>query len=269
MRAIVALSAASVLIVPGIVPGAPAAAQTVEPRVHVAHAIAMHGAPKYGPDFAHFDYVNPDAPKGGEIRYGVRGTFDSFNPYVIKGNPAAGGGAESLLTASADEPFTKYGLIAETVEWPEDRSWVAFTLRPEARWHDGRPITVEDVIFSLEILKKEGNPFFRFYYASITGAEKVGPRKVRFSFAEQNNQELPLIAGEIPILPRHYWRAGSSTRRPWSRRWSADPTGSPTSRRDATWCWSASRTTGARTSPSTPARTTSGGSATSTSSTTR
>jgi microcin C transport system substrate-binding protein len=174
--------------------------------IHTGHAIAMYGEPKYGPDFTHFDYVNKDAPKGGTIRLGAVGTFDSFNPYVIKGNPAAGAGAETLLVASEDEPFTKYGLIAETIEWPDDRSWVAFTLRPQARWHDGRPISVEDVIFSLETLKAKGQPFYRFYYGTIDRAEKIGERKVKFFFKEAGNRELPLIAGEMPILPKHYWQ---------------------------------------------------------------
>ncbi len=180
----------------------PAAAETI----HAGHAIAMHGEPRYGPDFAHFAYVDPAAPKGGALRLGVTGTFDSFNPYIIRGNAAAGVGAETLTVASADEPFTRYGLIAEWIEWPEDRSWVTFTLRPEARWHDGTPITVEDVIFSLETLKTKGQPFFRFYYGTIERAEKVGERRVRFVFSEAGNRELPLIAGEMPILPRHYWQ---------------------------------------------------------------
>ena len=177
----------------------------IERQFHSGHAIAMFGEPKYGPDFPHFDYVNPDAPIGGTIRLGAAGTFDSFNPYIVKGNPAAGAGAETLLVASEDEPFTRYGLIAETIEWPEDRSWVAFTLRSEARWHDGQPITVDDVIFSLETLKTKGQPFFRFYYGTIDRAEKVGDRKVKFFFKEAGNRELPLIAGEMPILPKHYW----------------------------------------------------------------
>jgi microcin C transport system substrate-binding protein len=181
----------------------PAAA--AEPVVHSAHAIAMYGEPKYGPDFKHFDYVNPDAPKGGTLRLGAAGTFDSFNPYIIKGNPAAGSGAETLTVASEDEPFTQYGLIAETIEWPDDRSWVAFTLRPEARWHDGEPITVDDVIFSLDTLKTKGQPFYRFYYGTIDRAEKVGERKVKFFFKEAGNRELPLIVGQMPILPKHYW----------------------------------------------------------------
>lgn len=198
MRAIVA---ATLLI--GLVPFLGADPAKSEP----VHAIAMHGEPKYGPDFRHFDYVNPDAPKGGELRLGQDGTFDSFNPYIAKGTPAAGAGAaiETLMTSSADEPFTEYGLIAETIETPPDRSWVIFTLRPEARWHDGKPITADDVIFSLETLKTKGHPFYRFYYQSIVEAEKLGERKVRFTFAEGDNRELPLIAGQLPVLPRHYW----------------------------------------------------------------
>jgi len=186
---------------------APARAQdqTSQPQtIHRAHAIAMHGEPKYDADFEHFDYVNPNAPKGGTLHTGAQGTFDSFNPWIAKGTPASPGG-DTLLIGSADEPFTEYCLICETIEWPEDRSWVTFHLRPEARWHDGEPITPEDVIFSLDILKEKGRPIFRFYYASIQRAEKVGPRSVKFYFAEEENRELPLIAGQLPILPKHYW----------------------------------------------------------------
>ena len=125
------------------VPGAEA-----QQKATVAHAMAMHGQPKYGPEFKHFDYVDPNAPKGGTVRLGVRGTFDNFNGFIPKGVAGAGDATETLLVSSADEPFTKYGLIAETIEWPEDRSWAVFTLRPEARWHDGKPITTDDVIFS-------------------------------------------------------------------------------------------------------------------------
>ncbi|OGA79870.1 MAG: hypothetical protein A3G27_01970 [Betaproteobacteria bacterium RIFCSPLOWO2_12_FULL_66_14] len=187
---------------------APAGAQTR------THAIAMHGEPKYGPGFKHFDYVNPDAPKGGELRLAADGTFDSFNPFIPRGTAADGVAMvfESLLTSSADEPFTEYGLLAETIEVPKDRSWVAFTLRPEARWHDGKPVTVEDVIFSLETLRKQGAPFFRFYYQSIAKAEKTGERTVRFTFVKGDNRELPLIAGQLPILPRHYWQGRDFSR---------------------------------------------------------
>ncbi len=176
-------------------------------HVHKSHAIAMHGEPKYGPDFTHFDYVNPNAPKGGTIRLAEQGTFDSFNPFIPKGNAGAGWAVERLLANSGDEPFTEYGLIAETVEWPEDRSWAIFTLRPEARWHDGTPITVDDVIWSFETLKTKGHPFYRFYYGSIDSAVQVGERRVKFSFSETGNRELPLIAGQLPIMPKHYWEA--------------------------------------------------------------
>ena len=179
-------------------------AEELEPPTIRSHAIAMHGEPKYAPDFEHFDYVNPDAPKGGTIRVGARGTFDSFNPWISKGTPVSPGG-DTLLIGSADEPFTEYCLICETLEWPKDRSWVTFHLRPEARWHDGQPITPEDVIFSLDMIKEKGQPFYRFYYGAIESAEKVGPRSVKMVFAEQENRELPLIAGQMPILPKHYW----------------------------------------------------------------
>ncbi len=175
------------------------------PQVYKAHAIAMHGEPKFGPDFTHFDYVNPGAPKGGVLRLSASGTFDSFHPYIPKGRSGPTGSVETLLTQSADEPFTMYGLIAETIEWPEDRSWVTFTLHPEARWHDGRPITVEDVIWTLETLKTKGAPIYRFYYGDVERAEKVGERRVKFSFTSNENRELPLIVGQMPVLPKHYW----------------------------------------------------------------
>ena len=175
-------------------------------RVIVAHAIAMHGEPKYAADFLHFDYANPDAPKGGTLRVGTQGTFDSFHPFIPKGNAASTGSVETLLTSSADEPFTEYGLIAESVEYPQDRSWVVFNLRREARWHDGRPITADDVVWSFETLTSKGAPQYRFYYASVEQALKLGERRVKFTFREQGNRELPLIVGQLPILPRHYWQ---------------------------------------------------------------
>jgi microcin C transport system substrate-binding protein len=189
------------------VPVPEVAAGELDPLVRNAHAIAMHGEPKYGPYFPHFDYVNPDAPKGGTIRLAEPDTFDSFNGFIPKGNAAAGLGRlyDTLLTNSADEPFTEYGLLAEAVEWPEDRSWVTFTLRREARWHDGKPVTVEDVIWTFETLTTKGHPGYRFYYGSVAGAEKVGERQVKFTFTEAGNRELPLIVGQLQILPRHYW----------------------------------------------------------------
>ncbi len=185
----------------------------LDPQVHRSHAIAMHGDPKYGPDFTHFDYVNPDAPKGGTLRLGARGSFDSFNPYIPKGDPAAGVSAQTLMSRSEDEAFTMYGLIAESIEWPEDRSWAIFTLRPEARWHDGEPITVDDVIFSLETIKEKASPIQRFYFQDVLKAEKIGDRQVKFTFADTTNRELPLIVGgDLPILPKHYWETRDFTK---------------------------------------------------------
>ncbi len=175
----------------------------VEPR----HAVAMHGDVKYGPGFDHFDYVRPDAPQGGTLNLAESGTYDTFNPYVLKGTAAAGGDLvfETLMTSSKDEPFSMYGLVAEHIYMPEDRSWVAFQLHEDARWHDGEPITVADVIFSLNTLKKKGHPFYRFYYKNVTSARKLGPRLVRFDFGGGPNRELPLIVGQMPVLPKHEW----------------------------------------------------------------
>ncbi len=172
------------------------------------HGVAMHGEPKYGPDFQHFDYVNPTAPKGGEARFAAIGSFDTFNPFVVKGQPAVGLGFlfETLTSNSADEAFSEYGLIAEAIEIPEDRSHVTYTLRPKARFHDGTPITADDVIFSFEILQSSGNPFYKSYYANVTKAEKLGERRVKFSFSGGENRELPLIMGQMPVLSKAYWQ---------------------------------------------------------------
>ncbi len=174
-----------------------------------AHALAMHGKPKYPADFKHFDYVNPSAPKGGTQVQGVVGTFDSLNNFIIQGNPAAGLGLiyDRLMESAADEPFTQYCLICETIDVPDDRSWVEFTLREDARWHDGKPITVDDVIFTLNVLREKGNPFFRFYYGDVTSVSQTGPRKVKFAFGGTPNPELPLIIGQLAILPKHYWES--------------------------------------------------------------
>lgn len=181
-----------------------------------AHAIAMHGEPRHKAGFEHFDYVNPDAPKGGELRRGVQGTFDSFNPFVLRGNPASGIGNlyDTLLTHGRDEPFALYGLLAESIETPPDRSWVEFRLRPEARWHDGTPVTAEDVVWTFNFLTERNEahrgkvvPHYRFYYGNVTAVKALDDHRVRFEFKPGDNRELPLILGEIPILPKHYWTA--------------------------------------------------------------
>ena len=173
-----------------------------------AHGIALHGQPKYGPDFTHFDYVNPNAPKGGEARFAAIGSFDTFNPFNIKGQPVIDIGRlfESLMTSSADEPFSEYGLIAESVDIPADRGSVTFTIRPQAKFHDGSPITADDVLFSFEALKSKGSPAYRFYYASVASVERLDERRVKFTFAPGENRELPLIIGQMPVLSKKYWQ---------------------------------------------------------------
>ncbi len=173
--------------------------------VQTAHALSLVGEPKYGPDFTHLGYVNPDAPKGGLVRLAGIGSFDNFNPYIIQGDPGPSSSIEALMTSPEDDPSAEYGLIAESIEVPKDKSWVAFNLRPEARWHDGQPITVDDVIFSFEILKTKGRPFFRAYYANVVKAEKIGDRKVKFTFDVSGNRELPQIMGQLPVLAKHDW----------------------------------------------------------------
>ena len=173
-----------------------------------SHGLAMHGDLKYPINFKHLEYVNPNAPKGGTVRLNAIGTFDSFNNFIVKGNPAAGLGFiyDTLMYSTADEAFSQYGQLAKTIEIPKDRSWVAFTLRDEARWHDGKPVTVEDVIFSYEILVKKGTPFYRFYYGNVENVVKTGTNTVQFNFKPGENRELPLILGQLTILPKHYWK---------------------------------------------------------------
>ena len=166
----------------------------------------MHGTPKHAAGFTHFPYVNPDAPKAGRIVLGALGTFDSLNPFIIKGVTPPGVREyvyESLMARSGDEPFSLYGLIAQSVEVPEDRSSITFHLRPEARFSDGTPITPDDVLFSHQILKEKGWPYHRSHYGKVAVAEKLGPHSVRFTFATSGDREMPLILGLMPVLPKH------------------------------------------------------------------
>ena len=171
------------------------------------HAISMYGDLKYGPDFKHFDYANPNAPKGGTVKMSASGTYDCLNQFILKGVSAYGLGLiyDSLTEHARDEPFSEYGLLAESIEVPPDRSWTLFTLRSGAQWHDGKPITPEDVAFTLETLQTKGHPFYRNYYADVKQVEKVGERQVKFTFGGKDNRELPLIVGQMLILPKHYW----------------------------------------------------------------
>jgi microcin C transport system substrate-binding protein len=170
------------------------------------HAVSLLGDPKMPANFTHFEWVNPDAPKGGALRLSAVGNFDSLNPFTVKGQPAAGLGNvfDTLLFSSPDEPSTEYGLIAEWISYPDDYSSVTFGLRPEAKFHDGRPITPEDVIFSMAELKKS-DPRSNFYYQNVTKAEKTGEREVTFTFDKPGNRELPLIVGQLNIIPKHFY----------------------------------------------------------------
>ena len=190
--------AAALIAMSGLTPSGLVA----EPR----HGIAMHGVPKYSADFRAFDYVNPDAPKGGRLIRAAQGSFDSVNPLIIKGKSAPGMRQyvyESLMARAQDEPFSLYGLLAESVDTPPDRSWVAFTLREAARFSDGEPVTVDDVIFSHALLRDRGRPNHQFYYAKAEKVEQIGPRTVKFTFGEGGDREMPLIMGLMPVLPEH------------------------------------------------------------------
>ena len=172
-----------------------------------SHCLTLYGECKYKPGFAHFDYVNPRAPKGGEVKLAEVGTFDTLNPFILKGVKAPGVQTlyESLMIPSLDEAETMYGLVAESVDIAADRSAATFVLRRQARWHDGTPITPEDVVFSYTALKDKGDPTYRILYAPITRVEKTGPRAVTFTFNDTKNRELPLLAAQMPILPKHYY----------------------------------------------------------------
>ncbi len=179
--------------------------------VVVSHGISSFGDLKYPADFAHFDYVNPDAPKGGTMSFrgvGASQTFDSLNAFILKGEPAQGLGLlyDSLLAGSADEPDSAYGLVAESIEYPEDRAWAIFNMRPDATFSDGAPITAEDVVFTYETLMEKGAPTYRIQLRDIASVEAIDAHKVKFTFAETAaKRDLPALAGALSILPRHYY----------------------------------------------------------------
>ncbi|SHF73614.1 microcin C transport system substrate-binding protein [Modicisalibacter ilicicola DSM 19980] len=186
-------------------PGMALAASSGE--VATQHGLAMYDEPALAAGFDHFPYVNPDAPEGGELNRAAIGSFDSTNPFIVKGTPANGLTQiyDTLMVGNPDEPFTMYGLLAEGVRLDPDRRWMEFDLHPEATFHDGEPVTAEDVVFSFRLLRDEGQPFYAAYYADVTSAQRLDDDTVRFEFAEENSRELPLILGQLPILPQHYW----------------------------------------------------------------
>jgi microcin C transport system substrate-binding protein len=181
-------------------PGAAAALRT--------YAVTMMDKPRLPPDFPSFPYVNPGAPKGGEVALAAIGSFDSFNPYIVRGTAAAEVNRvyDTLLRPDADEASTAYAHLARVIEIPADHTWVAFELRPEAHFHDGHPLTAGDVAWTFETLRSKGRPFYRAYYADVAKAEAQSPTRVVFTFRTNRNRELPLILGEMPVLPKHWWQ---------------------------------------------------------------
>ncbi|WP_104912454.1 MULTISPECIES: extracellular solute-binding protein [Pseudomonas] len=172
------------------------------------HALTLYDEPpKYPANFKHVDYVNPDAPKGGTFRESAMGSFDSLNPFISKGVPADNISLvfDTLAQQGLDEPITEYGLIAGKIEKAPDNSWVRFYLRPEARFHDGHPVHAEDVVFTFDTLIKQGSPIYRTYYADVAEVVAEDPLRVLFKFKHTSNRELPLILGQLPVLPKHWW----------------------------------------------------------------
>ncbi len=189
----------------------PLAAAAADTATTVSHGISAFGPLKYGPDFAHFDYANPEAPLGGELSFrgtGASRTFDSLNAFILAGEPAQGLERlhDSLMTRAFDEPDAVYGLIAESVEYPEDRAWAIFTLRPEARFSDGTQITADDVVFTIETLQQQGAPNFRLRLDDVEEVTALDPRRVRVAFdTTVATRDLISQVGQIPILPAHYY----------------------------------------------------------------
>jgi len=175
-------------------------------RAEPVHAIAMHGAPALAAGFTAFPYVETDAPKGGRVTLGSQGSFDNLNPMIVRGEPVQGIRefvVESLMARSQDEPFTLYGLLAETIDVPASRDQVTFRLDPRAKFSDGTPVTADDVLFSFEVLRDHGRPNYRTYYKKVARTELLSAREIRFVFANAEDRELPLILGLMPVLPRH------------------------------------------------------------------
>ncbi|WP_108444376.1 extracellular solute-binding protein [Halomonas denitrificans] len=190
----------------GALLGGPALA--AEPaEVPTVHGLALYGDPALPADFPHLPHADPEAPTGGSLVRSAIGSFDSTNPFIIRGTPATGLTEiyDTLLAQNPDEPFSMYGLLAEGVRLDPDRQWIEFDLHPEARFHDGHPVTAEDVIFSFETLTEQGQPFYAAYYADVVEVRAVDDDTVHIDLADSDSRELPLILGQLPILPAHYW----------------------------------------------------------------
>lgn len=177
------------------------------PQTITSHGVSLFGDLKYPENFKHFDYVNPKAPKGGHLKLAAIGTFDSLNPFILKGVAADSMDLtfETLMVGASDEAVSGYGLIAESVETPKEGGWVIFNMRKIARWHDGTPITADDVVFSFNTIKTKGHPQYQAYYRDIKTIEKLSDYKVKFTFADKTNRELPVLAGQFPIISKAYY----------------------------------------------------------------
>lgn len=198
----------SLLLALCLLPVAMSASSETNADTAQKHAISLYGEPKYKEGFSHFDYANPNAPKGGILKQAVIGQFDSLVPYIDRGNSAAGSHLQydSLLARSWDEPLTKYGLIAEKIELDPENRWAAFYVNPKARFNDGHPVTAEDVKFSFDLLREKGSAFYKHFYREVENVEITSSHRVVFNFNNPLNRELPLILGQMPILPKHYWQ---------------------------------------------------------------
>jgi microcin C transport system substrate-binding protein len=201
-----ALAAAPAVTALGTVPAIRPAAAQASGELAWRHGLSLFNSLKYAPDFPHFAYVNPQAPKGGRVRLGGSGSFDSLNPYTFKGSAAGliGLTNDTLMTGAMDEASTEYGLVADAVKHPDDFAFVTYRLRPEARFHDGEPMKPDDVIWSMQALKS-AHPQYAFYYKDVVKAEQTGEREVTFTFTAPGNRELPQIVGQLPVLPKHWW----------------------------------------------------------------
>ncbi len=202
-------------------PALPRAARAVVPaggdkpgEVVRTHALSLLAPPALPADFPHWPWANPAAPKGGEVVLARLGAFDSFNPYILRGTPDVGIGLiyDTLMAGNPDEATAEYGHVAETVELPADRKGVTFELRDSARWHDGKPMTADDVVFSFNALRTHGRPFFRAYWADVAEVVAASPRRVTFRFRSNDNRELAQILGDVPVLPKHWWEGRDFTR---------------------------------------------------------
>ncbi len=184
---------------------APAAAETASTT---SHGFSIRGKPALPADFPYFPYVNPKAPKGGSVTLSAVGSFDSFNPFIIRGTAASGADRvwDTLLRPSSDEPMTAYGHVARDIQIADDRSWVAFDLRPEAHFNDATPITAADVVWTFNTLRAKGKPFYRLYYGDVTDAVAESPSRVVFHLKPGASREMPLTLGELPVLPAHWWQ---------------------------------------------------------------